>query len=358
MGAVHAQRPPQRILLAQTSFLGDVVLTTALARRLLEAFPAAEVHWLVRPDAREIITPLVGPERVLVYAKRAEDAGYRGLLRLAERLAARRFDVGIAVQRSLRTALVLRLARIPLRIGFSRAPGALFYNKRVAYVGAHARDRLVALAAGLGVDVAAPPLPRLQVDEASAASVQARLAAAGVEDTRPLVVLAPAAAWETKRWPPRHFAALAERLLGQGFGHALVVGAPGDGGLAAAIRAEVPAVAARILDWTGATTLAELIALIDRAALVVANDSAPGHIAAALGKPLVSCFGPTVAEQGFAPLGASVALVGRDDLACRPCSRHGTRVCPIGTHECLEGLEVEGVLAACARVFENAGERR
>jgi heptosyltransferase-2 len=355
MSAPHAQRPPRRILLAQTSFLGDVVIATALARRLMEAFPATELHWLVRPDAREIVTPLVGAERVLVYAKRGEDTGLGGISRLASRLAERNFDVGIAVQRSLRTALVLRLARIPVRIGFAKAPGAFLYNRRVAHAGAHARDRLVALASGLGLDVSAPPLPRLEVDAVVATRVTARLAAAGIEENGRLVVLAPGSAWETKRWPPRHFGALAGELLGQGFEYIMVLGSPGDGLLAAAIRAEVPAAAERILDWTGTTTPAELIAVIDRAGLVVANDSAPGHIAGALGTPLVSCFGPTVPEQGFAPLGESVELVGRADLDCRPCSRHGTRVCPIGTHECLEELAVEGVLGSCLRVLSRSG---
>jgi lipopolysaccharide heptosyltransferase II len=344
---------PRRILLAQTSFLGDVVLTTPLARAIAGAFPEAEVFWLVRPDAAPLVAPLAGAERVLVLDKRGRDRGWRGLLAAARRLREARFDAAIGVQRSLRTALLLALARIPLRVGFQGTPGAWLYHRRVPRVGAHARDRLLGLASGLGAALpAVPPDPALAIDAAAQAEVEALLQRAGVAPHERLLAMAPGSAWATKRWPARHFAAAARALLATGDADRVVlVGGPADRTLAEAIAAELaadPSAARRhgaAVDLTGKTTTAGLVALLARASSLIANDSAPAHIAAALGRPVVALFGPTVPAQGFAPLGPRVRIAERE-LSCRPCSRHGGERCPIGTHACLVDLPPEQVVAA------------
>jgi heptosyltransferase-2 len=346
--------PHRRLLIAQTSFLGDVVLTTPLWRALRDALPDTEIWWLVRPDAAPIVAPLVGPERVLAFDKRGGDGGVGGMLRVAARLRALHFDLAIAVQRSLRTALTLALAGIPERIGFAGAAGATLYQHRVAHRGAHARDRLLALATPLGVAPSPAPDPELVTDPAADAAVARTFAAAGVADGAPLLVFAPGAAWDTKRWPATRFAELARQLVPAEFPHLVLIGTAGDRVHAQLIAAHVARAGATstVIDLTGRTTTAELVAVLARATLLVANDSAPAHVAAALGRPVVSLFGPTVPAQGFAPLGAHVRVVERA-LRCRPCSRHGSAYCPIGTHECLNDLGA-GDVATASRVLLDA----
>lgn len=336
-----------RILLAQTSFLGDVVLTTPLWRALRDALPAAEIFWLVRPDAMPLVAPLAGASHVLAFDKRGGDGGIAGMRKVAARLAALELDVAIAVQRSIRTALTLALAGIPERIGFAGTLGGALYHHRVPHRGAHARDRLLALARPLGIAPSPPPSPELVAGAAESAAVAEVLRAAGVTDDEPLLVLAPGAAWETKRWPAERFAELARALAPRTGARVVVIGTPTDrvhASRIAAALATVPA-ARPLVDLTGRTTTGELVAVLARADLVVANDSAPAHVAAALGRPVVSLFGPTVPAQGFAPLGERVRVVERS-LACRPCSRHGGRFCPLGTHECLTALAAERVASA------------
>lgn len=330
----------------QTAFLGDVVLATALQRRLAESFPDAEIHWLVRPDAEAIVAPMVPAGRVLVYAKRGEERGIAGFLRMSALLAERQFDAALAVQRSFRTAALLRHAGIPIRIGFAGAGGSFFYTDRVAYRGGHARDRMLGLVEGLGLAAANPPSPYLKVDPAARQAVGERLASQGIDAEARLVVLAPGSAWATKQWPARYFGAVAARLLCCGYDRAIIIGGPGDRSLALEVAQAAADVSAKVVDWTGLTTTAEMVAVIDRAALCLANDSGPGHVSGAVGTPLVSIFGPTTPSMGFAPLGSSVVLVGREDLGCRPCSRHGTARCPIATHACMEDLAPEVVLRA------------
>lgn len=349
---------PRRLLLAQTSFLGDVVLTTPLWQVLRSLLPDAGIWWLVRPDARSLLEPLVGREHVLVFDKRAGDAGLRGMRAVAARLAGLGFDAAIAVQRSLRTAATLALAGIPERVGFATAPGAPLYHHRVVPRGAHARDRLLCLARPFGFGDDPKPLPALAVDPDDASTVEASLRQAGVADGARLLVVAPGSAWETKRWPAEGFAAAARELLSRDVDAVAVVGTSDDRVHAetiasAAVRDRGSAV---IADFTGRTTTSELVAMLGRATLVIANDSAPAHVAAALGRPVVALFGPTVPAQGFAPLGPAVRLVERS-LSCRPCSRHGGRFCPVGTHECLADLPPERVVeAARALLAASAAE--
>lgn len=345
--------PPRRILLAQTSFLGDVVLTTPLWRALRDALPATDVWWLVRPDAAPIVAPLAGSDRVLAFDKRGGDGGLGGIKRVAARLRALDFDVAIAVQRSLRTALTLALAGIPERIGFAGAAGSPLYQHRVAHRGVHARDRLLALAVPLGVAPSPPPDPVLVTDPAADEAVARTLAVAGVEAAARLLVVAPGAAWETKRWPVARFAALARRLVPESLSHVAIVGTASERPHAAMIAREMERAGASsaVIDLTGRTSTAELVALLARATLLVANDSAPAHVAAALGRPVVSIFGPTVPAQGFAPLGERVRIVERT-LRCRPCTRHGSSYCPIGTHECLAGLAESDVARIALALLE------
>ncbi len=341
---------PRRILLAQTSFLGDVVLAVPLHDALARAFPTAEIHWLVRPPAAELIAPLVGRERILSLDKYGKDAGFGGLIAISRRLRARQFDVGIAVQRSMRTALLLTLAGIALRIGFEDAPGWLFYHRRVKRRGEGASERLRGLAAGLGVEsFATEARPRLVVDREADGRLASILTGHGIAAEASLLVVAPGAAWATKRWPAASFGALVDALVPAPFAAAILVGAAADREACRATlqasEAVTTAGAARVVDLCGRTDTAELAALVARAAVVVANDSAVGHIAAAFGRPLVSIFGPTVPAQGFTPGGPQSSVVGLE-LACRPCSRHGSARCPIGTHACMVDLEVSRVREA------------
>lgn len=343
-----------RVLLAQTSFLGDVVLTTALARVLEEAIPEIELWWLVRPEAVPLLEPRYGSERVLPFDKRGEARGVAGATAIARRLRGLRFDAAIGVQRSLRTAAVLAAARIPLRVGYAGSAGAWLYHRRVRKIGTHARDRLVALAEGLGVRARGDlPRPVLSVDPEALRRVEGRLAAAGARPDDEVLVVAPGSAWATKQLPARSFGAAAAALQRPGRDRVVILGTPKDRPLAAEIEMIVAAAGGRSLDATAGTTIADAVAWIGRARLVLANDSAPAHIAAALDRPVVAAFGPTVPEQGFGPLGDRVRIVGRS-LDCRPCSRHGGERCPIGTHECLEALPAFDVVEAARSLLDDA----
>jgi heptosyltransferase-2 len=148
-------------------------------------------------------------------------------------------------------------------------------------------------------------------------------------DQRPLVALAPGSVWATKRWP--HYPSLARLLADRA--RVVVIGGSDDGPIA---RSVIDAAGeSNVIDATGRLTLLASAELIGRARAIVTNDSAPLHLASAMGTPTVAIFGPTVPAFGFGPLAGRSAIVEDDLLACRPCDRHGPRRCPLGHWKCM-----------------------
>src|SRR5205814_4151104 len=128
----------------------------------------------------------------------------------------------------------------------------------------------------------------------------------------------------------------------------VVVGGPDDVGLGEEIRraAEGGEGRRKVVNACGKLTLRQSAALIGRANALVTNDSAPLHLATAMGTPVVALFGPTVTEFGFGPLREGDVALGRAELLCRPCSSHGPPGCPLGHHRCMRDLAVDTVTLA------------
>jgi heptosyltransferase-2 len=153
----------------------------------------------------------------------------------------------------------------------------------------------------------------------------------------PAVAVAPGARWATKRWAPERFAAVADALAGDGL-RVVLAGGPGDRAALAAFRAAARAPVAADLS---ALPLDALAAGIARVRLLVACDSGPVHLAAAVGTPALALFGPTSAARwGPPPPGRALSV----PLACAPCSNHGTALCPEGHHRCMVDLSAEAVV--------------
>ena len=326
-------------LVIQTAFLGDVVLTTPLLSAL-----AAE-HGPVDVVTTALAAPLLENHpavvRVIPYDKRGKDRGWTGLRRLGRQLQDARYARAYLPHRSLRTAALALLARIPTRIGFSGGWSFLYTEGRPKPWTGHETDRLLALANG-AAGVYRPQLRPTPEDE----QVAARL----VEG--PFVALAPGSIWGSKRWP--YYGELARRLAERVA--VVLVGGADDVALGEEIchAVEGGQGRSRAVNACGQLTLRQSAALIGKAALLVTNDSAPLHLATAMGTPVVALFGPTVTEFGFGPLRPGDVALGMDGLLCRPCSPHGPPECPLGHHRCMRDLTVEAVV----RAIEDMGALR
>jgi heptosyltransferase-2 len=330
-------------LVIQTAFLGDVVLTTPLLDALARRHGPVDV--VTTPAAAPLLDTHPAVRRVLVYDKRRADRGLPGLLRLVGTLRAGGYAIAYLPHRSLRSAALARLAGIPRRVGFHDGWPSLYTGVRRRPASGHEIDRLLALADERPHHQTAPSLGVTAGDHAAAERLlrEAQVAA-------PVVAIAPGSIWGTKRWPG--YAALAERLAGRAA--VVAVGGAEDAALGGAIVAAVRAAGGVAVDACGRLGVREAAALIGRAAVLITNDSAPLHFAVAMGTPVVAIFGPTVPAFGFGPRGPRDVVVERVGLACRPCSAHGPRICPLGHHRCMRDILVEDVM----RAIEETGALR
>ncbi|MEP6688004.1 MAG: lipopolysaccharide heptosyltransferase II [Gemmatimonadales bacterium] len=323
-------------LVIQTAFLGDVILTTPLLAALAERHGPVDV--VTTPAAATLLEGHPAVAGVIPYDKRGADRGWRGFWRLGRRLRARRYGQAYLPHRSWRSAALALLAGAGERTGFADSAAAATYTRRVPRPATgHEVERLLALADA----PAGSPVPSVHIalTAADRAEADAWLRARGVGPG--FVALAPGSIWGTKRWPG--YAELAAALEAP----VVVLGGREDEGLAGAVAAAAPG---RAHSAAGAIGLRTSAALIARAAVLVTNDSAPLHLATAVGTPVVAIFGPTVPAFGFGPRGPWDVVVEHASLVCRPCSAHGPQVCPLGHHRCMRELSVASVLAAVSDV--------
>lgn len=332
-----------RSLVVQTSFLGDMVLTTPLLRLLAERGP---VDVVATPANAELLANHPAVRHVYRYDKRGAHSGvggFRAVARLAHAHGAT--DVAYLAQGSLRSAALTLAAGYEHRIGFDTSAGRIFYTERRTHrVEQHHAERLWRLAAG---DGAASPAARALrpslhpgADDDEAAQ---RLLDAFGHAGEPLIALAPGSVWATKRWP--YYAALARRL--SALGRVVVLGSDADKDFAAAIATET---FGNAIDATGKLALLASAALIGRSRVLVSNDSAPLHLASAMNTPTVALFGPTVPAMGFGPLAESRRVAQVEMLECRPCHAHGPQECPLGHWRCMRDLTVAEVELAVLEV--------
>jgi heptosyltransferase-2 len=331
-------------LVIQTSFLGDVILTTPLIAELAKRGP---VDVLVTPTGAAALANNPDIRTVIRYDKRGTYGSALGLWQTLREIRGRRpYQAAYLAQGSFRSGAIAMMTGAKERIGFASSTGRLLYTTQLPYrPERHHAERLWSLSMS---ECADPPTrdqirPRLYPSDEERGRIDMLLRQSEGAD-EPFVALAPGSAWGTKRWP--YFPALAKRLADDY--RIAIIGSKADSSLAAEIVEGLPL--DRVINGVGLPLLASA-ELIGRARTIVTNDSAPQHLASAMGTPTLTIFGPTVPEFGFGPLAERHVVAGHESLSCRPCSRHGPQRCPLGHWRCMRELTPEYVSSLLTEVL-------
>jgi lipopolysaccharide heptosyltransferase I len=357
----------ERILLIKPSAVGDVIHTLPVLVKLRQRYPQAQIDWLLIPPIAELIRHHPAISNTLLFPRNDIARFWRNwsiAARLGKLLAGIRrtqYDLVLDLHGQFRSALFTLLTAAPVRIGFDRPRKAVRQGPRnlprLAYVhgwtGAregswlaythripvptldvHAADRYLSVGPMLNLDEAPPdfrvPLPGCARDRID------KLLELRGPGGMPYAVLVPGTQWQTKHWTIEGFAAVGRHLIR--IGRRVV--------LAGSTRErsrcqEVAGLCPGALNFAGQTTLSELAALIERADLCLANDSGSMHLAVALGRPVVSIFGPTD-EVWIGPYARPHAVI-RSPLPCAPCYLRQLRACP-HDHACMKSVTTAQVI--------------
>lgn len=355
-GADLSHLRPRRILLVNAGHLGDAILTTGLIPVLRDAFPGVEIGFLTGSYSRVVVEshPLIDrthfidhwhPSRRTAPRWRKMLAYVAAMPGMVRELRSMQYDVAIDV-RSWFPSLIglLWLTRIPVRIGYDRLGGGPLLTHPVTYVhrALHEFDYHVALLASLPIPekslVAAWPTIAVPSSEAQAEAHSI------VPDSLQYCILHPVASTPTRDWKPEHWCELARLLVASGTSPVVTgVGARAKA-LAGAIVASAPGAidAVEALSWPG------LVALIAKAEAVYSVETAIGHVAAALRRPVLSICGGMSEPVRWAPLGAAVVT---KRLPCHPCLIKAG----CASRECILGVSVQDVLVARHALADAAG---
>lgn len=323
--------PTSKTLVIRLSSLGDLILLVPLLRALHAACPKGEVTLVTK----KMYAGLFEGNEYLDHLILVKEGGIRELLRLRSELVRQRYDMIVDAHHVIRSNLLFHTIRAEKKLQIRKDEVRkimLIRGKTNLYQRIVSQsDRYASIGERLGVDMkrgdGALPIPemaRAKAESILSGDPPARLG---------FIALAPGGRWQTKRWPGEHFTRLIADVAGRGYAPVLIGGAE-DRASNGEIATQSSCLA---IDLTGTLSIIESAAVLKRCAALVTNDSAPLHLAEAVGTPVVAFFGPTVREFGYFPrLERSVSLeVG---LPCRPCSRNGARACPYGTKECLTSI--------------------
>jgi heptosyltransferase II len=327
-----------KILLVQTSFLGDTILSTPVIAGIKTLFPKAQLWMMTTPLSADLVRrdPLLNG--VLPFDKRKSRAGVLGLLQAARELKSFRFDRVYSLHRSYRTSLLLWLAGIPFRVGCTDAKGRFFYHRlKSRDFSRHDVIRNMSILKGeldlvpdaMQLRLFAPPLSEID------GALRTELPPAGS-----YAVLVPGSVWPTKMWNRQGFRQVAEFLIKMGVG-VVLLGAESDRAVCAQVSRNLP-----VVNLSGRTSISEAMSIIEHARVVVCNDSMSLHMASAFKIPTAVIFCATSVSYGYGPWQNRAVVIEQENLDCKPCRPHGSVKCPNGTEACMRGPEADRVIDA------------
>jgi predicted lipopolysaccharide heptosyltransferase III len=357
-----------KILLIRLRLIGDVVFTTPAIAALRHRYPGASISYLVERAAADVVQRNPHLDDVIIADRPRGLARLRYDLALARRLRRQRFDLVIDFHGGPRSAWLTRATGARRRVGYD-LPGRFWaYTDRVPWSRALVPPRHSVVSQATLLDPLQIALPsaaaapvEMPVDPAAVRSVNDRLHRAGVPPGEDVAVIHVSASSPFRRWPAERFAELAARLVAEHANlHVAFTAGPSEHELQEQVttlaQRQAGASADRVLRC-GDFGLAELRALIERAAVYIGGDSGPLHIAATTRTPIVALFGPTVAERSRPWRDAAIptASVDAGALPCRPCDQ---RHCVPGDFRCLTGISVAQVASAAAGMLRGDSAAR
>ncbi len=285
---VTMNKGEERFLVVRLTALGDILHTVPAVDALRAAHPSAKIDWVVERKWAPVLEGSPAIDEVIPFDRRS----VWGAIECVQRLRENRYTCAIDFQGLYKSSLLAALSGSPRRIGFDRAwareaGAAMFYTERVIPTGRHVAELNYSLAEQAGASRPVAPEYPLRVPAGGAASIRARLHELGIEGE--YIVIGPSASWRAKCWPAERYGELCRELERKYEVRVVVIHGPGEKKVAEeVVRSATPAHPLLI-----STTLEELMGLLAHSRCLVAADSGPLHLAAALGTPVVGLFGPT-----------------------------------------------------------------
>lgn len=338
-----------KIIVIQTAFLGDLLLSIPTLLRLKSIYPDSEITLLCRKGVGEIFRELKLAHQVIEINKKNKDE----FSKTFNELKKNQYDLLLCPHESYRSAFMSLKIKAKQKIGFKDWWNGFIFTKSIER-NMKLPDALRQMSL-LGVldsvtqkeiDLYSgkiPVLAEMGLRNKILAHVKYAEILAKFNIPRNAIFISPGSVWNTKRWTPDGFKKVATELSKRY--PVIFIGSPDERVLCAEIAKDIPpSNNTEIRNLAGKTSLFELLALMTTGKILISNDSGSMHMGSVAELPTVAVFGPTVLELGYQPWQEKSVVVENKELKCRPCGKHGHEKCPIGTHICMKSISSQTVL--------------
>jgi len=339
-----------KILIIQTAFLGDVILSLPIVQVIKNKIPDVTVDYMCIPKTKDILQNNPYISKVIVFDKHVENNGLIGLNKITAEVKSNRYDVVISIQRFLRSTLIAKRSGAKKTISYDTSVFSFLYTDKVAYKRKHEIDRVLDLLAPLGLINIPRVMPELFPSEDDKAEINKIFKGLDIKGKKDLIVIAPGSVWFTKRFPVDKFVTLLNLMYKENFKVALI-GGKEDIKLCEYIINRTSH--NEVYNYAGKLSILQSAELIKNSALLITNDSAPLHLANSVGTKVIALFGSTIKDFGFYPTGDSDKVFEISGLKCRPCTNHGKNECPIHTFDCMNRISEKDIYEEVKKTLLN-----
>ncbi len=314
----------RKILIIQTAFLGDCILTLPLINTVKKCL-SAHVSVLVTPAFKDVFKNSPSVDKVIVYDKKGADRGPANFLNLVKIIKNEKFEQAFLPQRSFRSGLIAFLSGIPKRIAFKRGGAKFLATERCEYDwDKHEVERLLNLARLAGCKKPVKEFSLIPDNNL----IRKYKDLFSNHSTKKVLGICVQSEWKTKQWPVERYKNLIKEVWKD---FTIVI-----------IGKNHEKWDEDVINLTGKTSVKELLAAVSCLDILLSNDTGVMHIGAAFKKPVIAIFGPTVPGMGFSPYGNMHKII-EVPLNCRPCSLHGPQRCPLKHFKCMRDIEIKRI---------------
>ncbi|MBI3601595.1 MAG: lipopolysaccharide heptosyltransferase II [Candidatus Omnitrophica bacterium] len=324
------------ILVVNVNWLGDAVFSTPVFGALKDNFPKARVSCLCVPRVQEVLKFCPFIDELIVYDEKGSHQWPLAKWFLSSDLRRRSFDAAFLLHRSTTRALLVYLAGIPIRVGYSKAKNLLTHPVDFNDEGIHRSDLYLEALESYGLKINNRTC-RLNLNLEDAKRLDQLLQGKGIDPQEKFMVLHTAGNWPLKRWPAFHFVRLIEGIHDRFNMKVILSGSRGDWEHCQSINQQARHQAMVV---AGETTLGQALALYRRAEVMISSDSGPLHLAHSVGANVIGIYGPTRPEV-TGPRGAGKAKILFKDVGCNkaPCYHAACT-----NNICMQTITVDDVL--------------
>lgn len=327
------------ILVIQTAFLGDAILTLPMIQELKKKSSESKLDVLVTPSTQGIFSSSPYIDDVIVIDKRVKHKSIKGLNYIIKELRKKSYSKIYSPHRSLRSAYITIRLGVKETYGFDNSSLKYAYKNIVKYKQTdHEVQRNLELIGKNTEDKSWKILPEIIIDETGKEKVADFLSSNKIDAE--FIAVAPGSVWETKRYPKEYFSEVIKILVAKNE-KVVLIGGESDKLIFDEIAYNLND---KVINLAGKFSVTETIHLLRRAKLLITNDSAPTHMGMCADIPVLTIFCSTVAGFGFYPYNKKSRYLSYDKLDCKPCGIHGYRQCPLKTFDCGYKLMPEDIL--------------